>query len=91
LVLSAQPALAADADAVAATIAQAQQKQQQARDRQYAWSVTNDYIAEARRLLDAGDVDAAAAVAQRALKTASASLEQSAAEANAWPARVPGS
>ena len=84
-----KPVLAADKDAVAATIAQAQQKQEQARDKQYAWSVTNDYIAEARKLLEAGDVDAASEAAQRALKSAEASLEQAATEPQAWQARVP--
>ncbi len=84
-----QAALAADKGSVAATIAQAEQKQQQARTMEYAWSVTNDYIAEARSLLEAGDVDAADAAAQRALKSVNASLEQAATEAEAWQARVP--
>ncbi len=89
--LVAVPALAADSGAVVEMIAQAEQKQSQAREQEHAWSVTNDYIEEARRQLDDGNVEAASKAAARALKSANVSLEQAAVEADAWRARVPGS
>lgn len=83
------PALAVDSDGVAAMIERAEAKQEEARHQRHAWSSTNDYIAEARALLDAGEVGPAEAAAQRALKSVNASLQQAAAESTAWQARIP--
>ena len=83
------PAVAADSDEVAAMITSAETKQEEARRQRHAWSSTNDYIAEARALLDAGKVGPAEAAAQRALKAVNASLQQAADESTAWQARVP--
>ena len=85
-----QVVLAADPAAVVSLIEQAQAKQEQARQKGHAWSVTGDYVAESRALLDAGKTDQAEAAARRALNAADASLKQAAAEANAWQSRVPG-
>lgn len=80
---------AADQQAIAGLISQAEAQQEQARLRQHAWSATSDYIADARALMAAGELDKAQAMAQRALKAAEASLKQADDEATAWQARVP--
>ena len=79
------------ADSTEAIIAEVERKQAAAREREYAWTVTEQYLAESRAALAAGDKTGAHAAAQRALLAVDASLQQAAQEDEAWRSRVPGS
>ncbi len=76
---------------VAAVIELAEATQQRARDSEYGWTITQDYIAIARAQLAENEREAALASAQRALFTANRAIEQVGNEARTrtWQARVP--
>jgi 3-hydroxyisobutyrate dehydrogenase-like beta-hydroxyacid dehydrogenase len=79
----------ASAENVSAVIEHAVEMQQQARSAGHGWTITADYISQAKSDLLSGDLDSAMAAAERALLTASKSVEQAEAEKSAWQARVP--
>ena len=74
---------------VSAVIMHAVEVQQQARSAGHGWTITADYISQAESELASGEMDAAMAAAERALLTASKSVEQAETEKSAWQARVP--
>ncbi len=88
---AAAAAAADDRADVEATLARAASAHEQAMALEHGWSVTQPFIDEARAALDAGDMERAAAAADRALLTAEKSLEQARVEAQAWQDRVLGS
>ena len=90
LCVGAVPGSLADSAAeVGQLIAEAEEKHAQAREQGHGWSSTVDLLSSAKAELSAGDVARALAIAERALLTANASLEQAADEQQAWRARVP--
>ena len=82
---------AAEPADIEATLARAAETYALALAREHGWSVTQPLIDEARSALEAGDLDTAAAAADRALLTAQKSLEQARAEAEGWRERIVGS
>ena len=85
------PALRADPAQTSEIIAEVERKPALAREREFAWTVTDQYLAEARAAQAAGDEGTAGDAARRALLAVDASLQQADAEATAWRSRVPGS
>ena len=79
----------ASVENVSAVIEHAVEMQQQARSAGHGWTITADYISQAESELASGEMDAAMAAAERALLTASKSVEQAETEKSAWQARVP--
>jgi hypothetical protein len=74
----------------AATLARASAIHQQALAQEHGWSVTEPLIIEARAAIEAGDVEHAQTLADRALLVAEQSLKQAEDEKTAWQARVVG-
>ncbi|MDA0977961.1 MAG: hypothetical protein O3B72_05340 [Proteobacteria bacterium] len=62
---------------------------EQARAAQNSWVMTPRLISEARQALAADDVETAAELAERAYRSARASVEQAEREKLAWRGRVP--
>lgn len=85
------PAVTASAPtaSTADIIAQAQARYEEAAGLSHAWTTTRTLIEQASAALQAGQTDAARALAQRALATANASVEQAKIEETAWQSRVP--
>jgi leucyl aminopeptidase len=75
--------------AVSELIAQAEAGLAQATALGHAWTVTRPLIDEATATLQAGDMVRARELAERALATAVASIEQADLEAQSWRSRVP--
>jgi len=75
--------------AVSELIAQAEAGLAQATALGHAWTVTRPLIHEATATLQAGDMVRARELAERALATAVASVEQADLEAQTWRSRVP--
>ncbi len=84
------PSFGADKASVEETLARAEQIHAQALELEHGWSVTEPFIEEARAALEAGDMESAAAIAERALLTAEQSLKQGQEEKTAWQDRVLG-
>jgi len=59
-----------------------------ARKREHAWTITEKHLRNAREALATGNMEAALVSAQRALKTAKASLSQAENESTAWKGRL---
>ena len=74
---------------VSGLIAQAELGLAQATTQGHAWTVTQPLIDEATATLQSGDVVRARELAERALATAVASIEQADLEAQTWRSRVP--
>ena len=70
-------------------IAQAQAALAESTVLSHAWSVTQPLIDEAQSALQAGEDERARELAERALATAEASVEQAKAELTSWQSRVP--
>ena len=70
-------------------IAQAQAALAEAAALSHAWSVTQPLIDEAQSALQAGEDERARELAERALATAVASVEQAKVELTSWQSRVP--
>ncbi|MBE9538751.1 MAG: hypothetical protein IMF06_06685 [Proteobacteria bacterium] len=70
-------------------ISQAEAKYAEAAALSHAWTTTRTLIEQARAALEAGDAGKARALAEQALATAVASVEQAGVEAQAWQSRVP--
>ncbi|MFT5209764.1 MAG: hypothetical protein ACI9CE_001487 [Flavobacterium sp.] len=60
----------------------------QAVEKEHGWTITTVHIKTAREALAAGHTEEAIDAADRALRTAEASLSQAEREGNAWQARV---
>ena len=93
IVMAGGSALGAEVDdprvVVSELIAQAELGLAQATTLGHAWTVTQPLIDAATAMLQAGDMVRAAELAERALATAVASIEQANLEAQAWRSRVP--
>lgn len=70
-------------------ITQAEASHAEAATLSHAWTTTRTLIDEASAALEAGDSASARALAEQALATAIASVEQGRVEAQAWQSRVP--
>ena len=70
-------------------ISQAEAKYAEALALSHAWTTTRTLIEKASAALAAGDAGKARALAEQALATAEASLEQAEVEEQAWQSRVP--
>jgi hypothetical protein len=70
-------------------IAQAEASYAEAVTMSHAWTTTRTLIDKASAALKAGDSGSARALAEQALATAIASVEQGRVEAQAWQSRVP--
>jgi hypothetical protein len=75
--------------AVSELIAQAEAGLAQATALGHAWTVTRPLIDDAAATLQAGDIVRARELAERALATAQAAVEQANLEAKTWRSRVP--
>ena len=81
-------AVAAQA-AVPEIISQAEASYTEALALSHAWTTTRTLIEQAKAALEAGDAGKARALAEQALATAQASVEQAGVESQAWQSQVP--
>lgn len=84
------PVLAvADESQINQLLTQAESLHQQAQKDFHGWAVTPKLITESKQAIEDGNLEKATTLAQRAIRTAAASVSQAEREKKDWQARLP--